>query len=138
MAVSNSECLIEGIHHLGLTVVDLPKAVSFFTDLLGYQKLGERPEYPAAFVSDGHNMLTLWQAKDPENCQPFNRHNNIGMHHFALKVADISTLNAVYEKLKNAGVEIEFAPEIMQSSGATHMMCAIPGGARIEFVAPKQ
>lgn len=42
-----------GVHHVGLTVPDLAAARRFFVEELGYQQRGERPDYPAAFVSDG-------------------------------------------------------------------------------------
>ena len=75
----------QGAHHIGLTVPDLSNSESFFVDTLGFDKLGEVPEYPAVFLSDGATMITLWQAKDPANAQPFDRSNNIGLHHFTIK-----------------------------------------------------
>ena len=35
-------------------------------------------------------------------------------------------------------VEIEFAPEAMGGAPLRHLMCAIPGGVRVEFVAPAE
>jgi len=52
----------QGVHHVGLTVPDLPGAVRFFIDTLGFAQIGEKPDYPAVFVSDGTTMITLWQA----------------------------------------------------------------------------
>ena len=34
------------------------------------------------------------------------------------------------------GVEIEFAPEALLDGALKHLMCNIPGGVRVEFVAP--
>ena len=76
--------ITQGVHHLGLTVPDLKKTRSFFEDILGFKLVGERPDYPAAFVSDGTVMITLWQAKDPKNARSFDRSNAIGLHHVAL------------------------------------------------------
>ena len=56
----------QGAHHIGLTVPDLDKAKTFFIDTLGFEQVGEVPEYPAAFVSDGTIMITLWRAADPD------------------------------------------------------------------------
>ena len=129
--------LTRGAHHIGLTVPDLPKARSFFTDTLGFQLVGEKPDYPAAFVSDGSTMITLWQARDPASATAFDRRNVIGLHHFAMTVADAAALDAVHGRLKEAdGVEIEFAPEPLGGGPTRHMMCAIPGGIRMEFIAP--
>ena len=35
------------------------------------------------------------------------------------------------------GVEIEFAPEALNNGRPQHMMCSIPGGIRVEFIAPE-
>ena len=42
-----------GAHHVGLTVPDLDKARAFFVELLGFRQVGEVPDYPAVFVTDG-------------------------------------------------------------------------------------
>ena len=124
-----------GAHHVGLTVPDLRKTRAFFVDVLGYTQVGEVPDYPAVFVSDGSTMITLWQARDPATATPFDRKNVIGLHHLALKVENDDALEALHRKLSATdGVEIEFAPEPL-GDFARHMMCAIPGGIRTEFIA---
>ena len=55
----------KGVHHVGLTVRRLDEARHFFVDSLGYEQVGEIPDYPAVFLSDGNTMITLWQAEDP-------------------------------------------------------------------------
>lgn len=124
-----------GAHHIGLTVPDVAKTRAFFVDVLGYAQVGEVPEYPAVFVTDGATMITLWQASDPAAATPFDRKNVIGLHHVALKVDDDAALDALHQKLRvTEGVEIEFAPQPL-GGFARHMMCAIPGGIRTEFIA---
>ena len=59
--------LTTGIDHVGLTVRDLHTTRAFFIDCLKWKQVGEKPEYPAAFVSDGNLMVTLWQVKDSAN-----------------------------------------------------------------------
>jgi len=125
-----------GAHHIGLTVPDLAKTKTFFIETLGFQQVGEKPDYPAVFVSDGSVMITLWQAKDPVSAVPFDRRNVIGLHHFALKVDGPEKLDALHATLaKTEGVEIEFAPESLGGGAVRHMMCTIPGGIRTEFIA---
>ncbi len=125
-----------GAHHIGLTVPDLAAARDFFLDVLGFDLVRERPEYPAAFVSDGTIMITLWQAENPATAVSFDRKNVIGLHHLALKVENGEALDGLHQTLSTTGgVEIEFAPEALGDSGARHMMCAIPGGVRVEFIA---
>lgn len=127
----------KGAHHIGLTVPDLAQTRAFFIDTLGFNQVGEVPDYPAVFVSDGTTMITLWQAVNPETAVAFDRKNIIGLHHFALKVDGADALDALHDKLKATdGVEIEFAPETLGGGPTAHMMCFIPGGIRMEFIAP--
>jgi catechol 2,3-dioxygenase-like lactoylglutathione lyase family enzyme len=126
-----------GIHHLGLTVPNVERARDFFVEVLDFQLVRERPDYPAAFVSDGHVLLTLWQATDPAQAIPFDRKQGIGLHHFALTLRSSSDLQMVYERLKAASdVKIEFAPEPLAGGPTQHLMCTIPGGIRMEIISP--
>lgn len=125
-----------GVHHVGLTVPDLAAARDFFVDALGFAQVGERPDYPAAFVSDGVVMITLWQAADPSHAVAFDRKNVIGLHHLALLVESQQALETLHGRLAATdGVRIEFAPEPLRGGPVRHMMCAIPGGIRIELIA---
>ncbi len=125
-----------GAHHIGLTVPRLAETRAFFIDTLGFTQVGEKPDYPAVFVTDCSIMITLWQAADAETAVAFDRRNVIGLHHFALKVESPEALEALHRKLgATPGVAIEFAPEPLGGGPLTHMMCAIPGGIRVEFIA---
>ncbi len=125
-----------GIHHLGLTVPRLADAREFFVHGLGFEQVGEVPDYPAVFVSDGTVMITLWQAEDPANATPFDRRRVIGLHHLALRIADAEALEVLHGELAaRADVEIEFAPESLGGGPVQHMMCRIPGNIRLELIA---
>ena len=129
-----SNSLTRGIAHVAITVLDLDATVSFFTDVLGYDKVGEDPSYPAAFVSDGTTMIALWQAKDPQSAVPFDRFNVVGLHHLAIAVDD-TKLDDLHETLvATDGCNIEFSPELAYGGPSRHMMASIPGSAiRVEF-----
>jgi catechol 2,3-dioxygenase-like lactoylglutathione lyase family enzyme len=134
--MSTSTPVTRGVHHVGLSVPDLPAARSFFVDALGFEQVGERPDYPAVFVSDGQVMITLWQVADPATATGFDRRNNVGLHHLALLVDSQEALDALHSRLAGTrGVSIEFAPEPLRGGPVRHMMCAIPGGVRVEFIA---
>ena len=122
----------QGVHHIGLTVPKLESTVQFFTELLDWQIVGENPDYPAVFVSDGQIMITLWQAQ--ETPLEFNRKRNIGLHHLALRVENATQLDALHEHLRKHGVSIEFYPQTITGLPLKHMMCYEPGGIRIEFI----
>ncbi len=131
-----SKQITNGAHHIGLTVPDLQKARRFFVETLGYEQVGEVPDYPAVFLTDGNIMITLWQAVDPANAVPFDRKNVIGLHHLALAVENDAALDRLHNRLQSTDdVSVEFAPEPLNGVPARHMMCNIPGGIRVEFIA---
>ena len=130
--------MTNGIHHLGLTVSDVRQAADFFVQVMGFRLVAEKPDYPAAFVSDGTIMLTLWQVQGDVRPAAFDRKNVLGLHHFALTLAAGETLEDAHQRLSvAAGVTIEFVPEQLGPGPARHMMCQIPGGLRMELVAPE-
>ena len=128
-----AENLTQGVDHVGLTVSDLEQACGFFIDLLGFEKVGEKRDYPAVFVSDGKVMITLWQVKNTRSYRRFSRHDTVGLHHLAIKVNDEDHLNVLYKRLEDEKIEIEFSPEPRGQSGKLHMMCMIPSGPRLEI-----
>jgi catechol 2,3-dioxygenase-like lactoylglutathione lyase family enzyme len=130
-----TEALTLGVHHVGLSVPDLEAAQNFFVNALGFKVIGGNPDYPAAFVSDGTTMLTLWRVADPAQAIPFDRRSNIGLHHLALKVADRAALDKAFERAKaHPGVVVEYAPGLMrEGSTMHHCIIAIPGGVRLEI-----
>jgi catechol 2,3-dioxygenase-like lactoylglutathione lyase family enzyme len=126
--------LTVGVHHVGLAVRDLEQSSRFFRDCLGWRVVGERPDYPASFVSDGHTLITLWQVEAPDRCARFDRRQNVGLHHLALKVADRAALDTLYERVAAwPGVSVEFPPEPLGNGPVVHCMIYEPGGIRIEF-----
>lgn len=131
-----SQAITQGLHHLGLTVPDVEEVARFFIRHLQFSEVARRPDYPAIFITDNTSMLTLWQATDPSRSRQFDRRHNIGLHHFALRVPDKTALVLLHEQLAGVdGVAIEFGPEPLAGTNVYHMMCRIPGGLRIEFIA---
>ena len=131
--MSDQQSKTSGAHHVGLTVPNLPEARAFFINALGFDQVGEVPDYPAVFLSDGAIMITLWQAENPETAVPFDRRANIGLHHLALRVNDLDGLAT--DLGARSDVDIEFEPEGLGDTGIQHMMCRVPGNIRIEFIA---
>ena len=125
--------LTRGVHHVGLTVSDVDRAAAFFVEELGFHIAGGRLSYPSVFVSDGTNLLTLWQATpDP---RPFDRKGAIGLHHLALRLAEESDLDRLNERLDtHPDCEVEFCPEPLGTTGARHMMFRGPSGIRLELI----
>ena len=79
----------------------------------------------------------MWQAARPGDAVPFDRKNVIGLHHFALNVDDAAAPDEAHARIKAAdGVEVAFAPEPLGDGPTRHLMCTIPGGIRMELIAP--
>ena len=71
-----------GVDHVGLSVRDLESTRRFFCDCLGWRVVGERLEYPAAFVSDGQQIVTLWRVEAPDQATSFG--SCVQAHHGAI------------------------------------------------------
>jgi catechol 2,3-dioxygenase-like lactoylglutathione lyase family enzyme len=126
--------LTHGIDHIGLTVRDQNLTRDFFIQCLGWGLVGERPAYPAAFVSDGHMMVTLWQVTDPDKRIEFDRKTHVGLHHLAFRVGREEALNEIFARVSAwPGVLVEFAPENLGAGPKRHAMVYEPGGIRLEF-----
>ena len=125
-----------GVHHVGLTVPDITVTSAFFEGALGFTRVGGKPDYPAVFMSDGTVMITLWQA-DAARVVPFDRRHNVGLHHLAPRIADPTAPDGLHAELAaRADTVVEFAPELLGDGPTRHMMCLIPGGIRLELIAP--
>jgi catechol 2,3-dioxygenase-like lactoylglutathione lyase family enzyme len=123
-----------GVDHVGLSVRDLASTRKFFCDCLGWRVVGERADYPAAFVSDGHDVVTLWQVESSSKAVPFDRRANVGLHHLALAVVDRAGLDTLYRRVSNwPGVVVEFGPELSGAGPKIHFIVREPSGVRIEF-----
>ena len=131
--MNEAKPMTTGAHHVGLTVSKLEASADFFTNVLGWSEVRRDPSYPAIFVTDGVLMISLWEAKtDAPN--EFDRKENIGLHHLALSVDSFERLDAVHENIKEHGIKVEFAPELLRDGPAKHMMCYEPSGIRVEFI----
>ncbi|MCS3432098.1 VOC family protein [Klebsiella sp. BIGb0407] len=121
-----------GVHHIGLTVSNLEESAAFFTQLLGWEEVKRREDYPAIFVRDSALMITLWKTQTEEPVK-FDRKINVGLHHLALRVKSKQALFQLLDVLKANHIEIEFEPALIREGPSMHMMCYDPSGIRIEF-----
>jgi methylmalonyl-CoA/ethylmalonyl-CoA epimerase len=118
-----------GMDHLGVAVKSLDEAISVYRDVLGFRLEGvhvlkERGVRVALFSSGGETGVELLEPLDGESTiAKFLAMRGEGIHHFAMRVADIQ---AVLDEFKKRGVAlIDEEPKV----GAD--------GAKIAFVHPK-
>lgn len=90
-----------GVHHVSLTVADVPRTRQFYTDVLGFQAVLELP--PAVLLSDGSTVIGVHPAPDPARAPRDDRfdENRIGLDHLAFTVesrADLEQAIAIFDK----------------------------------------
>ena len=93
------------IGHIHLRVADLPRAVAFYRDVLGFE-LTHTYGDSAAFLSAGgyhhHIALNTWQSKGASPPPP----GHTGLYHFAILYPDRRSLAVALRRVIDAGVEI--------------------------------
>jgi catechol 2,3-dioxygenase-like lactoylglutathione lyase family enzyme len=84
-----------GVHHVSINVVDVDAAVAFYTDVLGFTRRDDRPDFgfPGAWLDAGDQQLHLIGGDVPPS---------VGQH-FAVRVADIDETIA---ELRNRGAQV--------------------------------
>ena len=134
MSAVNAESKASGgLDHIALSVSDLDGSTDFFVSVLGFKVSGRDSKYPATFLNNGEMRLTLWQTAP--DAVAFDRKNNVGLHHLAIKVPSFDALDGLYKTISNIPeAVIEFAPELSYGGPAKHMMFREPSGNRIELI----
>ncbi|MGQ0536649.1 MAG: VOC family protein [Methanobacteriota archaeon] len=125
---------IAGVHHVGIVVRDLRRALPFYA-LLGFEVVEERenhddPSARQASIENGGVRLQLLEYPDAGDGQA-----GAGMpHHVALAVEDEAALEALREALEAAGSAVQ-GP--FDRRYCTSVYVRDPDGALVEICAPR-
>lgn len=118
-AVSKMGPLYDQIDHIAIAVKDLPKAISFYRDILGLEVVEERETLGkfsgmvSAVLSAGKFSIVLVQGtSEKSQVSQYIEAYGVGVQHVALAVDDIDDAVAT---LKEKG--IEFVTDIIVGSG---------------------
>jgi len=144
--------LIVGVHHHGVTVSDLDRAIRFYHDVLGLElvsepspvfggpALGPATGVPAASLRQvclaaGDDIVELieWATPPAPDGAPFPLHA-LGAQHLALRVSD---LNSIVESLTAAGTRFFSGPNAVDDgvlAGWRWVYFADPDGISVELV----
>jgi catechol 2,3-dioxygenase len=91
--------------HVHLHVSDLPQALAFYHELIGFDIIGHIPSWGAAFISAGgyhhHLGLNTWAGVGAPPAPP----ERSGLRHFTIEVPSRRDLEEVVDRLQRAGVE---------------------------------
>jgi catechol-2,3-dioxygenase len=98
---------LTGLGHVLLRVLDLDRARTFYTEVLGFRVLEEDPEHGGLFLAlEGQShAIDLFAVKDPDAARrqtPGVR----GLGHVAFRVASEDALKEAYAALRQHGVEV--------------------------------
>jgi glyoxylase I family protein len=123
---------VAGISHVALTVTDIERARTFWTEVMGFEAAAELPGL--LILVDTHARTTIacltHEAGDPG---PFDE-CHVGLDHLALQVDGIEELRAWEARLDEAGVS--FSP-IVESPWGAHLNVRGPENLAIELLAMK-
>lgn len=83
------------VHHVSINVDDVPAALAFYTEVLGLEARGDRPDFGfgGAWLDAGGQQVHLIEGRPPAP---------VGQH-FALQVED---LDATVAELRGRGIEV--------------------------------
>jgi len=141
--------MITGVHHVGVIVSDLEKALEFYTDVLGGKLLFRDeagPEYlekgvgiknasaKMAVLKVGPATLELIEYLNPRTKAEGLRPCDVGTFHLAFEVDDI---DKTMEELKKRGIKFTSAPNVVEGGEFKGWVWAYfkdPDGHQLEVV----
>jgi len=152
--VAQNSAGVVGIDHVGINVPDLNKAVTFFSDVLGFTPVTQLGPIPLdadwkklnhinpdtgvvtiKMINAGNGAsIEVFEYADNKGSKTHPNTDDIGASHIAFYVNDI---NAVVEYLKSKGVKIIGEPFTMPSgdtAGESWVYFETPWGSKMELV----
>jgi lactoylglutathione lyase len=121
--------------HIGLNVSDLSRSKDFYSQVFGFDVIGESNEKQRAFAFLGQDqkvVLTLWQQSNGAFVT-----NRPGLHHLSFQVDSISQVREVERRLRDIGVVIHHDGIVPHKEGADSggVYFEDPDGIRLEVFA---
>ena len=138
---------ITGIHHVGISTLDLDRLVAFYLDTFGFEQIAEFDWEPgftdvdAALALDGsrgsmamlrlgdiHLELFEFSNPLPQPVDPAHSVTDIGINHLCLLVDDVG---ALFLRLEEQGIPVHSTPRDI--GDGPFVYCRDPDGNAIEF-----
>jgi glyoxylase I family protein len=119
--------LVTDLHHASVLVLNLERALAFYSGVLGLTIDEKRPNlgYPGAWLNLGSNQIHLIRLPNPD--PRVGRPSRVGHdRHVALKTPDIEQVQSA---LQAAGISYA-----RSSSGRRALFCRDPDGNGLEFI----
>jgi len=119
---------VRGISHLGLTVVDLARAIDFCCTVLDFQVITQDEEFSMVWRPSARLAIGL-SAPAGSATGPFDAHH-VGLDHLALAVADSRTLRAWATRFTE--LSVPHSP-ITETDAGHHLNARAPDDIAIEL-----
>jgi catechol 2,3-dioxygenase-like lactoylglutathione lyase family enzyme len=129
--------MIEGIHHLGLTVRDADASAAWYVEVLGFHRVGEFESPDGAcrkvFLRHDGLQVRLGLAQHRHGSQDLFDETRVGLDHLAFAVADRAELDGWATRL--ADLAVVHSPAVPANSilGATVLVLRDPDNIQLEF-----
>jgi catechol 2,3-dioxygenase-like lactoylglutathione lyase family enzyme len=123
------------VHHLTLTVTDVERARTFYTELLGFQQIAEYG--PRAVLSNGNVLLVVGPAPNPDQAirnDSFDE-NRIGLDHVSLSANSRADLEAAIRLFDEQGISHGEIKDL-EPFGICVLAFRDPDNIQIELTAP--
>jgi len=129
--------MIVGVHHFGLTVRHAETSALWYTEVLGFRRVGEQVAPNGAYrkiflIQDGlRTRLGLTEHRD--GTRELFDESSVGLDHLAFAVQSRAELEGWVERLAAAGVE--YTPPVPSRSlaGAAVVVFRDPDNIQLEF-----
>jgi glyoxylase I family protein len=133
----NTTIQTEAIHHLTLTVTDLPRAVDFYTGLLGFQRAMDLSP-SRVLLANGKTILALSEAPDPAQALREDRfnENRVGLDHLSFNVTSRAMLEEAVRRFDRQGVPHGEIKDLGPGLGIYVLAFRDPDNIQLELTAP--
>ena len=124
------------VHHLTLTVTNVPRSVAFYTSFLGFQLVMELG--PRRLLSNGSVILALTPPPDPAQALQGDRfsENRVGLDHVSLNVARRTDLETALRLFADQGVAHGEIKDLGADLGLYVLAFRDPDNIQLELTAP--
>ena len=128
----------QGVHHFRLTVGNVDRAVRFYTEVLGFNKLMDLN--PGAFLSNGAVGLGIGPHPYPDKAMSGDRfdENRIGLDHMSFAVSSRAALDDAVRVLDRHGVAHSEIRDLGEAFGICILIFRDPDNIQLELSGPRQ
>lgn len=128
----------QGVHHFRLTVSNVDRAVKFYTEVLGFNKLMDLD--PGAFLSNGAVGLGIGPHPYPERAISGDRfdENRIGLDHMSFAVSSRAALDDAVRVLDRYGLPHSEIRDLGEAFGICILIFRDPDNVQLELSGPRK